>query len=261
MTDSAEAFAKPKRTYSTKTIKVLFGMSRNQCANPDCINPIIAGKTDQSDALVVGQIAHIYAASDEGPRGDPGLSDEQRNHADNLLLLCPTCHVIVDGQHETYPAATLLAWKQKHERQFQEALGATIGDLGFLELELAAKALMTAVSTGSQTDLRQIPPEEKIVKNELGATSSMFLKMGAAKSADVEQVLLKAAQLDASFPDRLRQGFVTKYISFFESGLRSDELFLAIYDWASGSNPSKQRDAAGLCILAHLFIICDVFEK
>ena len=89
----------------------------------------------------------------------------------------------------------------------------------------------------------------------------MLLQMGAAKSFEVEQLLMKATQLNPQFPDKLREGFLVKYISLHESGLRSDDLFLAMYDWAGGSSKKKDREAAGLCILSHLFIICVIFEK
>ena len=210
---------------------------------------------------MLGQIAHIYAASDKGPRGKPGLTDAEKNHPDNLLLFCPTHHVVVDGQHQTYPATLLFQWKEAHERKFKEGLGATIKDVGFKELETTADALMNFGPAMPSGNLQQISPEKKIEKNKLGAISTMLLQMGAAKSFEVEQLLIKSAQLNTQFQDKLREGFVVKYNAFYESGLRADDLFLAMYDWAAGSGKKKEREAAGLCILSHLFIICDVFEK
>ena len=250
-----------KRYYSPKTLKILFGISHNECAHPDCTQPIIQAATPYSEAAVIGQIAHIYAASDKGPRGKPGLTEKEKNHPDNLLLCCPTHHTVVDTQYETYPAALLLKWKELHQLKFKESLGATINDVGFLELETAARALMNNSPAHSEGSLQQIPPEKKITKNNLGPTSTMLLQMGAAKSAEVEDVLTKAAQLDGQFPDRLREGFIAKYDSFYADALRGDDLFFAMYDWAGGSGKQKSREAAGLCILSHLFIICDVFEK
>jgi len=56
------------RSYSQNTIKLLFGASGNQCTFPGCTNPVIAPETPLSDAAVVAQICHIYAAS-EGQTG------------------------------------------------------------------------------------------------------------------------------------------------------------------------------------------------
>jgi hypothetical protein len=49
-------------------------------------------------AAVVGQTAHIVAHGDQGPRADPSYPSERRNLAENLVLLCPTHHVLVDAQ-------------------------------------------------------------------------------------------------------------------------------------------------------------------
>lgn len=252
---------KLKRKYSSKTLKVLFGISRNECAFPDCPQPIIATKTKLSSALVVGQIAHIFALSDDGPRGCSTMTEAERNSPDYLMLFCPTHHVIVDGQHETYPAILLLEWKARHERVYQEQLGGEISELGFAELDVAARALITSSTIDSVGGLARIPPDQKIAKNGLGATSTMLLRMGAAKGADVEAIIVKTAQLDRQFPDRLREGFVRQYMKLVGQNLRGDDLFLAMYTWASGEKNERAREAAGLCILTHLFIICDVFEK
>ena len=97
-------------------------MSGNQCARPDCTNPIIEPATEQSDALVAGQICHIYAISSDGPRGTSGLTQQELNSPENLILLCRHHHGIVDGQHETYSVTQLKQWKQSHEAEMQKRL-------------------------------------------------------------------------------------------------------------------------------------------
>jgi hypothetical protein len=188
------------------------------------------------------------------------MTDEQRSQADNLMLFCPTHHVIVDGQHEDYPAALLQEWKQRHESPYRDALSAKLTDIGAAELEVAARALL-APASASNADYGNIPPAEKIKKNGLGSISTTLLTLGAAKSREVERVLLGAEQLDSGFPDRLRAGFIAKYDILRHEGLSGDDLFLAMYEWAGGGGRDKGREVAGLCILTHLFVICDVFEK
>jgi hypothetical protein len=78
------------RNYSKTALKILFGMSGNECAEPTCSQRVIAASTPESDEAVIAQISHIYALSDDGPRGKPGLTENERNHHSNLLLLCPT---------------------------------------------------------------------------------------------------------------------------------------------------------------------------
>ncbi|WP_124479430.1 hypothetical protein [Burkholderia cenocepacia] len=107
------------RSYTAKTIKILFGRSGNGCAHPDCTSPVIVQGSETSDDAVLAQICHIYAASDNGPRGNPNLTEEERNSPGNLILLCGFHHPMVDTQYQDYPAELLKQWKREHEAKFQ----------------------------------------------------------------------------------------------------------------------------------------------
>ena len=112
----------PNRNYSARTLKLLFAMSGNQCAHPDCSNHLIEPATEQSDSLVTAHICHIYALNSAGPRGKLGLTQNELNSHENLILLCRNHHAVVDGQHDTYPAHLLKDWKRKHEAKTQSIL-------------------------------------------------------------------------------------------------------------------------------------------
>jgi hypothetical protein len=249
-----------KRSYSAQTLKVLFGLSGNRCAVPDCSNPIIASGSAFSDDAVVGQICHIFAVSDDGPRGKKGLTKAERNSAANLVLCGATHHAVIDKQHEDHPASTLVKWKRSQERAYRTRLSSSINSIGFAELEVAARALVSH-GTPSTPKATVVPPKQKIEKNGLSGSVEFLLQLGAAKSHEVEKLLLDAAQLESMFPERLRKGFVSRYKQLKRQGYTGDDLFLSLYEWAGAGNPDQSREAAGLCILAHLFVICDVFEK
>ena len=87
---------------------------------------MIEPPTEESDAVVSAQICHIYAISEDGPRGKSGLTEKELNATENLILLCPNHHVVVDGQHETYPAQMLRSWKQAHESKMAKRLSANL---------------------------------------------------------------------------------------------------------------------------------------
>lgn len=261
-TKSTSAKREPTvRSYSQQTLKILFGTAQNQCAFPNCTQKVIEPGTEHSNAAVIGEIAHIYAASDDGPRGKPGLIASERNNYKNLIVLCPTHHALVDSQHETYTASMLLDWKSQHERKYCEIIGARIGDLGYEELEVAAAALLTQEIDQSPTSMHVIPPAEKIHKNKLGNASRILLTMGAINSSQVAAYLSGMSQLDPSFCERLKSGFLFQYNVLRSKGAEGDELLLEMVNWASGQRANPARNAAGLSLLSHLFIICDVFEK
>ena len=87
---------------------------------------MIEPPTEESNAVVSVRICHIYAISTDGPRGKPGLTQRELNAPDNLILLCPNHHVVVDGQYETYPAEMLRSWKQSHESKMAKRLSANL---------------------------------------------------------------------------------------------------------------------------------------
>ncbi len=100
------------RNYLLSDIKTLFTYSGNQCAEPNCTNPIIA-----EDGTTNGEICHIAAASPEGARYDETMTDDERRLYDNLILLCPKHHKMIDNKRNlnVYTTKLLKQWKEAHE--------------------------------------------------------------------------------------------------------------------------------------------------
>jgi hypothetical protein len=95
---------------SQTTIKRLFTKSRNECAMPRCTSPLIVGD------YVLGEICHIRARRKKGPRYDPTLGAKDRDELANLILLCPTCHTLVDKDAKTYTIELLRDIRELYER-------------------------------------------------------------------------------------------------------------------------------------------------
>jgi len=96
--------------YISENIKIQLALeSNNLCANPLCLNTIM----DPITHTITGQIAHIIPFSNEGPRGNTiSLKEDEINSFDNLLLLCPECHKIIDTNPSVYTIDILREWKQ-----------------------------------------------------------------------------------------------------------------------------------------------------
>lgn len=103
---------------SLPTIKRLYAYSRNACAFPDCSNPLV----DADTGVVTGRICHIHAQGTGGPRFDSDQSDEERHGVENLILLCPIHHDIIDKCPEKFPPDTLREYKRTHESGSSEPL-------------------------------------------------------------------------------------------------------------------------------------------
>jgi len=128
------------------TMKRLFGMSRNQCAMPDCKGQIIIGD------VVVGEICHIRARRKGGPRFDACLTTKQKNEFQNLVLLCGTCHKLVDSSPDEYTAEWLQAVKKAHEHQTPEPVELSQADAQRAMLILAKHIAQTAKPKSSLGD-------------------------------------------------------------------------------------------------------------
>ena len=84
----------PARNIKQNTIKRLYGLSGNVCANPDCHHKLSNGENHFSE------IAHICAAKPNGPRYVPNMTDDERRSIDNLILLCDSCNKLVDSDED-----------------------------------------------------------------------------------------------------------------------------------------------------------------
>lgn len=125
--------SQPARRYRERTLKILFGRSGNQCAHPDCANPVIEPATEQSPDHVAAQICHIEPIGLTGPRAGGLRAVDQLNNLDNLILLCGHHHSVVDGQHESYPVDMLREWKRAHEAKVSEVVSRPIAGIEILK--------------------------------------------------------------------------------------------------------------------------------
>ncbi len=81
------------------TIKTLFAVSGNVCAFRDPRGRVPACEeqlTDPNWKSVKARVCHIAGRRPESARYDEAMSDEDRAHFDNLILMCPTHHVLID---------------------------------------------------------------------------------------------------------------------------------------------------------------------
>ncbi|MEP7287791.1 MAG: HNH endonuclease [Chloroflexota bacterium] len=124
------------RKYDDRTIKLVWGLSGNQCAFPRCNEQCIESSTDCDDAAIQCEMAYIFAYGNHGPRANPEMLERSRNLHENLILLCPTHHNLVDKQLNTYTATNLLDWKFRREEKANRRKGQIVKESD-LELEPA----------------------------------------------------------------------------------------------------------------------------
>lgn len=107
---------------NAKEERILLQKSGNRCAFDGCRIILTSEASPLDRPAVLGQIAHIVAERQDGPRGDFPLSLERRNSSENLILLCNRHHQLVDSQPLTYTVDRLHAMKDAHEQWVRERL-------------------------------------------------------------------------------------------------------------------------------------------
>jgi hypothetical protein len=68
------------------------------------------------------QVAHIVAFSEDGPRGKMGRPSNI-NSVENLMLMCPACHKLVDDNPARFGRLALEGYKKRHEERILHVTG------------------------------------------------------------------------------------------------------------------------------------------
>lgn len=107
---------------SVPVVKVLWARARNQCAFPGCQQSLVEDSVDadtgESLTNPIGEQAHIRSYKVNGPRYDAHYPKEKLHTYENLILLCPTHHGMVDANNgAAYKAEELVTMREQHERR------------------------------------------------------------------------------------------------------------------------------------------------
>ena len=228
------------RSYSKKDIKILWGLAAARCSFPDCRMECILPADADDKTKTIGKIAHIVAHSNTGPRGDPDFPESERDRYDNLILLCPTHHDIVDVKPYKFDVATLRDWKEKHEQWVRDSMASEMPGVTFAELEVVTKAIISGPAQPA-TDFSVLDPSEKMSRNGLSDDVRFALTLGLGKAPEVRAFVEHVASMDATFPERLKAGFIDEYNRLACDGVSGDELFESLRVFAAnGSSDFKQ---------------------
>lgn len=109
-----------------KAIKLLWSNAAGRCSFTDCEERLTVEQASESAHYTLGEMAHIKGKKSGSNRYDPHQSSEERDRYDNLILLCPTHHTLIDKSENeaTYSVEILLQMKIDHEGKISRRLEA-----------------------------------------------------------------------------------------------------------------------------------------
>jgi len=118
-----------------KDIKLLWGRAAGRCSAPECklyLTPLL----EKSGTVILGEMAHLIGRKPGAPRSDSAVGADDTY--DNLILLCPNHHTMVDKAAADYPVDRLHKWKADWEAQVS-AIGVQIKTRADLFREVATR--------------------------------------------------------------------------------------------------------------------------
>jgi hypothetical protein len=145
------------------------------------------------------QMAHIVAFRTDGPRGRVRSRPKNIHALQNLMLLCPQCHKLIDDHPKEYTRRALWEYKRRHEKWIKQATG--------LSPERKTALLVFTAPIGKQTVsisydhmLEAVAPRYPISREGLEIDLTNLLEENPAVTAVAKQ----------SIADRLARYFEPK---------------------------------------------------
>ena len=105
-----------------RTRQILWGKAGATCSFPGCRRQLVKDASLDDREVLAGEIAHIVAQRQGGPRRDNEVPGGIIDGYCNLILLCNEHHELVDHQQNTYPVDRLLQFKTDHEEWVRSRL-------------------------------------------------------------------------------------------------------------------------------------------
>ena len=203
------------RYIDVPTQTILWGRAAGRCEFSGCNKALWKSPVTQ-EPVNLGQKAHIYSFSSQGPRGNLGAAKGELNRHDNLMLVCPECHLKIDDAPDggRYTVAVLQRMKVEHESRVEIVTG--IGP------QLRSHVLMYGANIGEHPSPRLLSEAAEAMFPRRFPAESTPLSLGMVDSSfrdrNNEFWQIEAANLRTQFNQRVRDRFAAgkiEHISVF----------------------------------------------
>jgi hypothetical protein len=176
--DDATLLSDVTRHLPVKIQCLLWGRAAARCEFAGCNRPLWKSSITQ-EQVSIAQKAHIYAFSEDGPRGHEAIPVTDLNSLENLILVCHECHQKLDKNEVRYTPKLIQGMKAEHERRIELVTG--------IKTDKRSHVLLYGANIG----------EHNSPLNYREAASALFPERYPASDAPI-----KLGMLNSSFTDR-----------------------------------------------------------
>ena len=162
--------------------KILWSRAGNCCSM--CRAMLVREGAIGNGLTVIGDECHIVSSVPTGPRG--GILVDDLDGYDNLILLCPNDHRLIDTLVDDYPRDRVLAIKRAHEDWVRTTLAASDG-LSPLTILRAEPAALRYLGTAKELLNVAVSAEESSLDHE-----EIYSHVSAAQQREAVEVLQRA---------------------------------------------------------------------
>lgn len=172
--------------FSEPTRKLIADRAGNRCSYPTCNVLTVGPGIEPRGVTRTGTAAHIYSASEGGPRGRGGLTEEEITSPENGIWLCRDHGKAVDdNQGRGHPSEVLLSYKGLQESRAQKEILGFCSPIGWIhEVDVRSSPvfqgnpLYVGVAKVRLGKLNLHMAEMQPVKQSFGNSSSVpFIRM------------------------------------------------------------------------------------
>lgn len=232
------------------------------CGKPNCGHDLNI-RTAMSGALTtVGEMAHIVAAQDNGPRGNSSFQGSQRERYENLILLCPICHKEVDNpaNFAAYPATMLKEWKDRLRAQRRAAVARSREHPKISELGQLLDGLATATPVFDDS-FERVNLRKKIEVNGLSAAVDSTISRNIIHVPMVSRQIELVERIRPNYGEMIKTRMATEWLILSDQAIEGDAAYAALKDMLMFRCGQVGSEGVVDIVLSYFFERCTILNR
>ena len=199
-----------------KSIKLLWSNAAGRCSFIGCTEKLTVEHAAESAPYTLGEMAHIKGRRKDANRHDAVQTDVERDGYENLILLCPNHHTLIDKKEneEKFSVKALLEMKTCHEAYISSRLNAT----KYSNIDQLKDNICIYLSENHQSWLQYGPLSENAQRNpHSDKLVSLWLSERLTTIVPNNRIITKLINDNRTLFPRLKQQMATKFLTHSSS--------------------------------------------